>query len=114
MYADQLSDMLNEMVKVRFETDEAKKAELETKFQAEGLPHHLKLITVKLSQTNSGFVIGNGLTWVDLYLFGLLEGLGDKKQIVLEHFPAIKAHDEKIRALPKIAAWLAARPVTPM
>ena len=78
----------------------------------------MKLITDKLSQTNSGFLIGNGLTWVDLYLVGLLEGLadknGDKKQIVFEHFPAIKAHDEKIRALPKIAAWLAARPVTPM
>lgn len=112
MYIDHLADLFSEMVKVYFEANEAKKAELTAKLQAEGLPHYMKLITNKLSQSISGFIIGNGLTWVDLYLISILDGLGENKQGLLAHFPAVKAHNEKINAIPKIAAWLAARPVT--
>ena len=106
--------MVNELVKVRQETDEAKKKELEEKMKTEVLPTHLKFFEIKLAQSSSGFLVGNSLTWVDLYLNIILEWLSDKKDAVLAHFPKIKANDEKVRALPKIAEWIAKRPETPM
>ena len=113
-YADQLTDLVNEMVKVRHETDEAKKKELEEKVKNEILPTHLKLIETKLAQGSSGFLVDSGLTWIDLYLHVILEWLSDKKEAVLAHFPKIKASEEKVRTHPKIAEWIAKRPVTEM
>ena len=114
MYVDQVNDLLNDMVKVHFEADEAKKAELTTKLQNELLPKHLAIFEAKLNQTNSGYLVGKSLTWVDLFLMNILEWTGDKKQALFDNFPALKKHDETLRALPHIAKWLAARPVTAM
>ena len=104
--------MTNELVKVRRETDEAKKKEIEEKLGKEILPVYLKQFETKLAQSSSGFMIGDSLTWVDLYFTVLLEWLGEKKDALLAFFPKAKALDEKIRGHPKIAEWIAKRPVT--
>ena len=53
MYVDQVTDLLNEMVKVHFESDETKKAEIMAKFQDEILPKHLTIFETKLNQTKA-------------------------------------------------------------
>ena len=106
--------MGNELSKVYYENDEAKKKALQEKFSTETLPNSFKPIEAKLAGNSSGFLVGDALTWADLYIVVLSEWFGDKKDSLLAHFPKIKAHDEKIRALPKLAEWIAKRPVTAM
>ena len=106
--------MGNELSKVYYENDEAKKKALQEKFATETLPNSFKPIEAKLAGNSSGFLVGDALTWVDLYLVIFAEwfAFNDKKDLFFANFPKIKAHDEKIRALPKLAEWIAKRPVT--
>ena len=62
-YSDQVSDLLNEAVRVRFESDPTRQAEMTTKFVNETIPNNAKLFSAKLEQTKSGYLVGNGLTW---------------------------------------------------
>lgn len=102
------------MAKAFFEKDENRKKELQTKFSTETLPAALKLFDERIGKVGSGFLASSGLTWADLYLFCVLEWLGDKREAVLENFKNVKAHEQKIKSIPNIAAWLAKRPKTDM
>lgn len=104
--------MVDEWAKSFRETDEAKKKEIEEKLIKEVSPSFFKQFEQKLAQNGSGYLIGDSLTWVDIYLVALAEWLGEKKDALFAFFPKLKAHDEKIRGLPKIAEWIAKRPVT--
>lgn len=112
MYGDQLADVFAEIVALFFEQDETRKKALETKFATETIPHNMKLFNDRLGKTGSGYFAKSGLSWADLYLFVILDNLGDKKDAVLANFKNVKALDENIRANPRIAAWLAKRPKT--
>ena len=114
MYADQISDLLNEMVRAHFESDAKRKEELGARLQTEVVPNNMKILEARLGQTGSGYFAASGLTYTDLYLVSVLEWFGDKKEAVLAHFPNVKKLDESVRALPRISAWLARRPVTEM
>ena len=107
-------DLLGEMIKSHFEKDENLKKELQTKLQNETLPNNMKLFESKLAKTNSGFLIGNALTWTDLFLYSILEWLQGSKDALLAHFPKIKAHNQLIPSIPNIAKHIATRPVTEM
>ena len=114
MYADQVSDLINELVKAHFESDESRKEQLNAKVQSETLPNSLRLFEQRLAQTGTGYLVGNGLTYADLHLFATLEWLGDKRDQVLAHFPLVQKLDKTIRAHERIAAWIASRPATQM
>lgn len=114
MYADQVTDLLNEMVRAYFEKDEARKAEMDKKFAEETLPNNLKMFDGKIAKNGSGYLLKSGLSYADLYLFAMLEWLGDKRQAVLENFSNVKDLDLRIRAEPNIANWLETRPKTDM
>ena len=114
MYVDQVTDFLNQIVKVHYEPDEAKKAELAAKLQAEVIPTHMKIFETKLTQSTTGYLVGNSLTLADICFFSILDALAEKSAAILDHFPAIKKLNETVKTLPHIAKWLAARPVTPM
>ncbi|CAL2033600.1 unnamed protein product [Caenorhabditis brenneri] len=65
-----------------------------------------------LKQSGSGFLIGDGLTWIDLAIAQhsadlLAQGTDFGK------FPDLKAHSEKIQSIPQIKKWIDTRPVTP-
>ncbi len=102
------------MVKIHYEHNAEKKAELTAKMSAEIMPNYMKFFEARLSKNSSGYFVGSGLTWTDLYFTTILDYIGDKKATLLESFPAIKAHDEKIRNLPNIAKWIETRPKTAM
>ena len=93
---------------------ENKKKELQDRLTNEVIPNNMKLFESKLAKTNTGYLIGNGLTWADLYLSSILEWLGPNKDAVLNNFPHLKAFEQKIRSLPRIAEWISKRPKTDM
>jgi glutathione S-transferase len=113
-YGDQVTDLINEFVKVYLEKDENKKKELQERLSNEVIPNNLKLFESKLAKTNTGYLIGKGLTWTDLYLVSTLEGLGPNKEAAINNFPHLKAHEQRIISLPKIAEWINKRPKTDM
>ncbi len=73
-----------------------------------------KIFENKLNQTNTGYLVGNSLTWADLYLIHVLEAVLDKHPSALDNVSAVKKHYNAVRSLPNIAKWIASRPVTPM
>ena len=101
--------MVNELLKVPTGSPE----EVE-KSKTELLNKNLGYLEAQLNKTGTGFLVGDSVTWLDLYLVIVLDSLLDKKEKILSIFPAIKKADEKVRALPKIATWIAKRPVTVM
>jgi prostaglandin-H2 D-isomerase / glutathione transferase len=114
MYVDQVTDFLNQLVKVHYETDEVKKAELAAKLQTEVIPTHMKIFETKLTQTNTGHLVGASLTLADIYLFAILDSTAEKSAAILEHFPSVKKLAETVKAMPHVAKWLESRPVTAM
>jgi len=115
MIVDCLDDTLKPMLKFFFEKDEARKAELKKKYIEEELPQSLTYLEGIL-KTNAGgdsFFVGNQLTWADLGLvssadFLCLSGATDP----LAKYPKLTALLKKVKAEPKVAAWLAKRPKT--
>lgn len=65
-----------------------------------------------LKASGSGFLVGDSLTWIDLAIAqhsaDLIAKGGD-----FSKFPELKAHAEKIQAIPQIKKWIETRPVTP-
>ena len=107
-----MTDLGNEMGNAMFEKNEEQKKVLMEKLANESVPHNLKIFNERLGKTGSGFIAASGLSWADLYLFVILENLGDKKDAILANFKNVKTLDENIRANPSIATWLAKRPKT--
>ena len=101
-----------------FDTDETRKKDGMAKANTETLPANLKLFDAKLSKNPSGFLVGDSLTWLDLYFVAMLEFLtvffAETLKALNEQYPKIKEHDARIRAVPQIAEWLAKRPANPM
>ncbi|CAF0717784.1 unnamed protein product [Brachionus calyciflorus] len=95
MYGDQVQDLFLELLKIRFEVNEARKNELRKKFQEETLPNSLRVLDGKVAKNGSGYLVASGLTWADLFLFYVLDWL-----------------DRRVRSNPRIADWLERRPVT--
>ena len=112
MYADQLLDLFNEMMRAFFEKDETRKQELQARLQNELIPNNLKLFEAKLAKTNTGFLVGSKLTWVDLFLNTVCDWIGENP--VLSNFPLIKSLTQKINSMPNIAKYISTRKFTPL
>ena len=95
------------------ENDPEKKAELEKKIAEEVWPNNLKIFEAKLAK-NNGWLVGNGMTWADMYFVSVLDWLREKKDEVLASFPHCKKLSENVNSNPKIAEWIKKRPVTAM
>lgn len=108
-YADQLSDLSIEFVKIYRESDPEKKKELQEKLANEIAPVQLKFFEDRLAKSGSGFIAASGLTWIDIYLYSMVDAIPQTDQ-VLRAFPNIKASREKVEANPGISAWLKVRP----
>ncbi|VDO19014.1 unnamed protein product [Heligmosomoides polygyrus] len=69
------------------------------------------LITKFLKNNKSGFLVGDSLTWADLYVAGLTD-LASIAPTLYDGFPELKAHSEKVRSIPELKKWLETRPQT--
>jgi len=119
--ADMIVDCFEDAYKpvpkfTRYEQDPVKKAGLKKMYMEEQLPVFLSKLEKLLvaNKGGDGYFVGDGLTWADLHLlnfqggFELRLGLPD----VLEKCPKLNALFKKVSKLPKIAEYIAKRPVT--
>lgn len=113
-WADLSLDLFNANVKIYFEKDETKKADLKEKYLSETIPNALKLFEAKLNKTNTSYLVGNKLTWADLYLHNTIDNLAlplyKIRDVTLDKYPLIKKHFHATRSLPGVAKYLATRP----
>jgi len=103
-------DLFDQMVKIHYAKAEEDK--VAPKEKVTGILQNLGKL---LNQNNegAGFYVGDSVTLADLSVYCILEGL-------FTHIPEAKSqavtlgeHFDRVASLPRIAAWLAKRPVTP-
>ncbi|KIH47582.1 hypothetical protein ANCDUO_22353, partial [Ancylostoma duodenale] len=70
-------------------------------------------LTKFLKENPSGFLVGDSVTWVDVLIsecnFTLLSFVPE----VLDGYPEVKAHMEKVRAIPNLKKWIENSPARP-
>ena len=104
---DCLNDLVTSFLKVLFEKDETRKAELKKKFDEEDSPKFLSLLKKRV--TADGWLYGSKVTYVDIAFLNLSQRLPAE---VLAKYPGLKSVKENVEALPNIAQWIKNRPVT--
>jgi glutathione S-transferase len=99
------------------EKDEKKKAAMQSNFCNEVLPPYLQGLERKLKENSNGqnYLVGGSPTWADFVVGSALEGLTiSMDKALLDKYPLLKAHNQRIRELKGIKEWIAKRPNTPM
>ena len=104
---DCLTDLVTSFLKVLFEKDETRKAELKKKFDEEDSPKFLSLLEKRV--TADGWLYGSKVTYVDIAFLNLSQRLPAE---VLAKYPGLKSVKDNVEALPNIAQWIKNRPVT--
>jgi glutathione S-transferase len=119
LQADMVIDCLEDGVKPLMaffgEKDEARKAELKKKYADEQLPTAYAGLEsiLKWNKGGDGFFVGDSLTWADLALLMFISwGKLSGNETLLDKYPKLKALEKRVESQPKIAAWIAKRPVT--
>ena len=106
--ADCLMDVVREFMKVMFEKDEARKAELQKRFDDEITPKYLATLSKHVSP--EGWLYGSKITYADIGFFNFAVHFSDAQ---LSAYPELKNIQEKVGALPNIAKYVKERPETP-
>jgi glutathione S-transferase len=115
MVVDCVEDTIKPVYGFAFETDETRKAPLKKKFLEEQLPTSLAGLEsiLKANHGGDGFFVGTELTWADLAILIVTDVMGYfGEESQLANYPKLKALRERVSKVPKIAEWLAKRPVT--
>ncbi|XP_070548535.1 glutathione S-transferase-like [Ptychodera flava] len=114
---DTCEDLLQGMIKIHFEKDDAKKAELTTQYDKK-VATTLASLEKMLTDNNGGdgFLVGDGVSLADLSFYSQMEyNLSSpilSSPNLLDSYPKLKALNARVAALPNIAAWLEKRPKT--
>ncbi|XP_071528343.1 hematopoietic prostaglandin D synthase-like [Panulirus ornatus] len=110
--ADTLSEMMHEVYKIIFSPNDEEEKKRQRK--EELFPNVISPILTRLNKQleEREWLVSNEVTWADL-MFGLVMGWLEKKDPeMLNGFPAIQQHVNKILALPKIKQWVEEQPDT--
>lgn len=83
--------------------------------QKHGLPFYLSYFENALKTNATGWLAGDSVTIADLLLHritswvsgGMLDGIPDD---LLDSYPTVKQHDQKVEALPAVQQWRAEHP----
>ncbi|KAK5972282.1 Glutathione S-transferase [Trichostrongylus colubriformis] len=90
------------------------KGDLEDKLKNAFAPARDKLFTYLtkfLQQNESGYLVGDSLTWADL-LLAELDTMSEKIPALYEGFPEMRAHAGKVRSDPILKKWIECRPTS--
>jgi len=102
------------LVMAMFMKDDAKYKELWAVYKQGSLLPFLKRYTGFLKANSSGhgqFFVGDHLTWADIVIAEVVDRMDACFEPgILSAFPELKAHRDKVHALPAIAERVAARP----
>jgi glutathione S-transferase len=111
---DILNDFMLCLVKLFYEKDEEKKAQLKKKFDEEDIPRFWGIFDKRCKDNNAadGWIYGNKPTYADFSIFNMLEFVLPMAPTLTEKFPCVGKLKTAVETLPKIAEWLKNRPVT--
>ncbi|CAJ0574688.1 unnamed protein product, partial [Mesorhabditis spiculigera] len=112
-WGDQISDYMNEVLdyfhfKVGYTPGDAEAA-----YQTQVIPARERFFPIavkQLMENGSGFLVGNKVSWADLFLIYHVETFRNCRPEYVDDYPGILAHFEKVRAIPELKKWLEKRP----
>ncbi|KHJ81993.1 glutathione S-transferase protein [Oesophagostomum dentatum] len=113
--ADQFKDFTNEirpMARVALGFEEGDLAKLTKEVFLPARDKFFGYITKFLKANKSGYLVGDSLTFADLYLAEASSEFAKKIPTLYDGFPEIKAHAEKVRSIPALKKWIETRPQT--
>ncbi|CAJ0605928.1 unnamed protein product [Cylicocyclus nassatus] len=113
---DQFKDFQNEVrpaLMVLLGFAEGDKDKLIKEVLLPGRDKFFGFMTKFLKKNNTGYLVGSSITIPDLLLAEFSSEASKKVPNLLEGYPDIKAHAEKVRSNPAIKKWIETRPETP-
>jgi glutathione S-transferase len=109
MIVEQLRELIDFSIQILQErNDPVRRQMLYAEFASSLLPRTLNGYERILSLSRSKFIVGNQLSWADLALVNGWEWLDELCRPVLNKYQMVRAHNEYIRSLAPVAAWLKA------
>ncbi|XP_045165229.2 glutathione S-transferase 1-like [Mercenaria mercenaria] len=112
---EMFAEMLNrELIKIYMEKDDDKKKELVKTFSEGSLQKYLDFVEKRLKEIKEGkaFLIGDKLSLGDLVIIDGLTMIGAFKIDPFKDRTLLKAHFDRVGAIPEIAKWVKERPAT--
>ncbi|EYC01089.1 hypothetical protein Y032_0110g154 [Ancylostoma ceylanicum] len=113
--ADQWKDFINEVQPCLLTVLGIADGDLEKVAKEQFLPASRKFfgfMTKFLKESKSGYLVGDSLTFADLYLAETSAEFAKKIPALYGGFPEVKAHAEKVRSNPALKKWIETRPET--
>ena len=112
--ADQWKDFINEIrpyLAVLFGREQGDLEKLKNDVYLPAVKKHFPLFVKALKTSGSGYLVGSGLTWVDLHLAELMASMIDEKDPkILDDYPELREHFKKVHSQPEIKKWRESRP----
>ncbi|GMR35084.1 hypothetical protein PMAYCL1PPCAC_05279, partial [Pristionchus mayeri] len=68
------------------------------------------LIVKQLKESTSGFLVGDGVTWVDVLIANAVEDINSKEPEFLSEYPEVVEHQKRVHAIPALKKWIDTRP----
>ena len=110
--AEAVNDLFEDMVKIRLEKDDQKKAQMRKDYKEKTLSFALAKFEALGSTNANGYLWGDKLTWADLAFFSWISLLTSRAPATLDEYPHLKKLKQTVETLPNIAKWLKERPET--
>ncbi len=115
MYAHYFTEIFDLIGAYNFEQDPTLKTQKYNTLVNTTWPLFLQKVEARIIANNGcGVIAGNDVSYADLYLVAILDNYYKIFNGNLDAYPNVKALDARVRAIPKVAAWLASRPNTPL
>lgn len=111
-YMGLIEDMFTEIVKVFFEKDEEKKKELQKNLQDVVFPKFLGLFDKALEANGGKYFVGNAVSLADLAVLNGFDTPLKNNPKLMDSFPNLKSHRERVSAIPKLSEYIKNRKVT--
>jgi len=95
--------------------NEALANSVKEEYTTKGVIPYLEGLQKKLKSNNNGtgYFVGNKVTWADLAVVSFLDELRKLSPTILDAYPALKAHSDRVHELKGIKEWVAKRPESP-
>jgi len=114
MIVDTIVDVQIECFKTAFEKDPIEKKKQTEKLEKEIFPGLLKKLLAMKQQSSGAYLVGNELTWADIFLSAFLDQwLAVFHVDGISRFSLLTDLKEKVKECPAIKAYLAQRKETP-
>lgn len=112
MYGQQINEMFNLVSTPGMQTNLTLRSLMVDELLIKTWPTYMDIFEDRIIENETGYLVGEKLTWADFYLVHLLDYLFEKKRNFLLSYPNINKLDLTVRRIPNIAKWISSRPKT--